>query len=1752
MGRKKNLSNELYLAVYNPYKGISPWSKQISVPHAKQGLQTDIVFEDDFYKQYETTMRSDFSQPPRMDTNDETLKVAAGRPLGSSVAKSKINIVFGDATKHQKERLSSVARCDFVGYPDAQFKEHKDEKINERAQELDPWRSKNELMMSSAHSGTQTREDLPFDTRHFANFTSTNADAYTAPIDVPSLVRFDIMPRGATSIPQGDRHKQTSYNTESTTSFVPHSKESVAAVNGGAMTKFCRDNHKSLLGKSGEQQIFETTSHDAFCPPPENHFSDLSISILKGKQRGRSNIAFGEHLEEPSKNCVGPENKAESVTQRDFDKKQIPVRYGNTKQSSAFLKTGMVGALKPDSRAIVYDSCAKADFSGSAPEKSLPQIPAATSQCTQICDRDMIYRSSIPTGDETKFSKACLSTTTSTSYVPYPDAKMPTFPILGEKVTKSGFSFGDPESDENGTGVSTSAASFVNHGRRFKYVEKSKQGYGLGMLKAANEEYSMCDRGLPACSRCVRRGVDCSYPAEKTSTRLDALTPTSVSQGADNDLSAHLSSLSQRISALETSVSMLIEERRESHKQNADLAPLTASVHHILELRDMMPTFQDWSVVCSYYNNKQYSIMGILRGMELLESFFMQPPYLWLTICAIAAQLSSPKQPESIRYSYYVRAQNSLLTNFRSTEFRMFQSLMIFSAFSLANGNPGVGRPFYSQAITLLLKLRLDYDPDDSPWLSHLNLSHKDKELRRIGFWVAYHSWKFVEIALSDHLPFRIENSRVKFPERLHWDSPLYDDYPERTQFAMICYLCAILDVLGSAARVYYQAPRSVSDMLTDPSLASVQVQLASAKSQIPSYLILDDKSSDPLNNLGQFIADFRKTEMKVTDTMTATLLFHATVCVSNRSLFYLTGYLPSTSKYLSDESVYARITSALDCCLTSARTILLLVSWLYHRSDAGIDGEFGRFRRKFWKEYTFYSMTIFEAVVVLWFASCRTKDFWWKPDDSVETTESVSVLGSRLRMTIHDRQMIRTQITDALNTLKGLEEDLSPKSGELLDSGDGSGFGTSLSNMVSPLIEGITCMLVDIQQAETGEHAQDIGARIIGWKMSALSSADLEPVQSDEARPWVLLGPLGAKFGGCVGWNARCTKRGLSCSYRPTAILPDKQSELQDQVRELTARLAAAENALSASSKNALNSLTVDRNECHPPPEICNLVPWTIEDPDLIPTSLDWFLMESYCTLTEPYDLNMFLHVSVFSRLSAPLRLGICLISAHELTRKSDDNALVMSYYLKAKRAIIRWNVASVDLFKSLILLSRFLLLNGQPSLADRYFFRALRMVSAIGLDVDPDLNPFLSRLPDFEKEERRLCFWVAVPSKSILRIEPRLVKFPKKSLRGQKLPEHATVCYLSAFMEIIYDCVYEHHACPGSVEDIFHSEHRLQLLNRLLALESQLPADFVLSHFKQNLIPFQCAQFCRDQVLDAVMISIHYHATICVINRPMLYLTHFLTLTSISLQNPENLMLVLQSLQSSLASAQVISELASWLLHTHDSVPDTDLNGVSFRKWLWKNHAFSSMMLFEAVIVLWFATCRTLSFWFEDSDENVETGREKILEYRTLRMCLEDRRRIRGQVTDILRTLRDLEEDMSASKRKSSMVEAQESGIESGSFSSMLTPMITCGNAMVEEMVQMEAQLGGDILFSGQSSVLKSDQDEILIGLKVVSISDAEPEEPECPTDEPWVLLGLMGVEVGNLRWNAFYEEEWREFWQRVRKREQGHEDIICDDIL
>ncbi|KAI9356748.1 hypothetical protein DFJ73DRAFT_958196 [Zopfochytrium polystomum] len=457
----------------------------------------------------------------------------AGKPLGISGSSfSRDNhIVFGDVDKKQTERLTSVTGETFRGHETEVVVVN----TATTAKPADPtprdeyrrqWEPPRNLIMASAHAGLATRNDLPLDERHFNNFTTTSQDAYqtlpsqrdndgfaTAAASVASK-------RGGYSIQLGDRDKQRSYESVAATSFVRHARDYYARTGaaGAAAAGKTGGNGRApirveaLLGRSGEPMTFRSTTRGAYggggVVAGEEGDDDDGATTPAGlatyanaNHRGKSSIAFGEHSDGERLGGGGGggggsgargASSLTSVTQRDFGA-------GVAGRGAAFARIrdservgGVRQAVHADAREARW-----AEGGGSADEggggggpvpvqRHDPHGAAGTSAraaaATATLSKASAHASSIPQGDPTKFSfarggggGAGETATTTTTRASYPShvglVPFPTFPVLGAKITQSGFSLAAENwvlpstAPEAQTGMlSTAAAAFVDHG----------------------------------------------------------------------------------------------------------------------------------------------------------------------------------------------------------------------------------------------------------------------------------------------------------------------------------------------------------------------------------------------------------------------------------------------------------------------------------------------------------------------------------------------------------------------------------------------------------------------------------------------------------------------------------------------------------------------------------------------------------------------------------------------------------------------------------------------------------------------------------------------------------------------------------------------------------------------------------------------------------------------------------------------------------------------------------------------------------------------------------------------------------------------------------------------------------------------------------------------------------------------------------------------------------------------------------------
>ncbi|KAI8848487.1 hypothetical protein BC829DRAFT_490069 [Chytridium lagenaria] len=353
--------------------------------------------------QFTSTMKVDYHTHSAHSQHHEDTKTPAGKSLGIS-NNAEIHVVFGDNRAMQNDRFRSVtSECyrDPLKEPQSSLCRHP-RKLHRR---LGKWEGRTELIMAAAHVGVKTREDLPIDDKKFRSFLTTNQEAYH--LHPHQTNDISIRPKGGTSIPQGDREKQL---------WVDEEERRAAGA------------------------------------------------VLEGDQ---SSIAFGESIQVDE----GRKATGLTVTQRDF--KNLPLdiyvearkKAADSKPTSYVgdgLNLGSVGALRP------HKEASKGLRARDETQSELSHLIHQHSLDPRVANRrgpDIMYRSSIVTGDPRRYALGNSTTTTSASFQAYPDAEFPTFPVAGANITRSDFTLGNEEEEMWTPMVSTAKAAFVDYGR---------------------------------------------------------------------------------------------------------------------------------------------------------------------------------------------------------------------------------------------------------------------------------------------------------------------------------------------------------------------------------------------------------------------------------------------------------------------------------------------------------------------------------------------------------------------------------------------------------------------------------------------------------------------------------------------------------------------------------------------------------------------------------------------------------------------------------------------------------------------------------------------------------------------------------------------------------------------------------------------------------------------------------------------------------------------------------------------------------------------------------------------------------------------------------------------------------------------------------------------------------------------------------------------------------------------------------------
>ncbi|KAJ3069580.1 hypothetical protein HDU99_002907 [Rhizoclosmatium hyalinum] len=340
---------------------------------------------------------------------------------------------------------------------------------------------------------------------------------------------------------------------------------------------------------------------------------------------------------------------------------------------------------------------------------------------------------------------------------------------------------------------------------------------------------------------------------------------------------------------------------------------------------DLMPTFQDWMIVFDYWVRK-----GQIRSPEydaenLLYNYNQKSPVLRLILCCMALKITTNDDEQCALY--YNRARKALLRSDLRPSLDLIIAYNCIYDHGRATSQVLISEQFLRRSIEMVIELKLDVDPDDSPWLNHL--TPREKEDRRRIFWSAYDLYAWQLSVSPFPLVMNISGNGVKPPRQVYDPHPVFDEahaYKER---------CEQKVVLGSIKNHYSTPPSSIYHILSSERATSLKLQLHSVQSSFQSGYILhfdNPKLITPQDEI-RLIAQISNVKFHLW-FYAMNMIYHIARSALYRPIMYLSA-LPSCSPiYLSSEN-QSIIIHATNQCLESAwRMSSLWVFFDYMESE--------------------------------------------------------------------------------------------------------------------------------------------------------------------------------------------------------------------------------------------------------------------------------------------------------------------------------------------------------------------------------------------------------------------------------------------------------------------------------------------------------------------------------------------------------------------------------------------------------------------------------------------------------------------------------------------------------------------------------------------------------------------------------------------------------------------------------------------------
>ncbi|ORY39084.1 hypothetical protein BCR33DRAFT_720333 [Rhizoclosmatium globosum] len=510
--------------------------------------------------------------------------------------------------------------------------------------------------------------------------------------------------------------------------------------------------------------------------------------------------------------------------------------------------------------------------------------------------------------------------------------------------------------------------------------------------------------------------------------------------------------------------------------------------HGLLEIedRDLLPTLDDFHLVYKDLTQNGSTWPPKVDSFDaesFLLGFYSVDPAFRLIQCATSAYYSYPVIPETVQLSYYKRAKKAM--NRIVTQKPTLQTVQAYYAiygFLLDKGQPLVALEFLKKAMSAMIELRMDFDPDDSPWLSPLNLTSRQKEERRRTFWVIYRQAVYEKAVSFAEIRVPMDPASMKAPSNVMNLGLVFSKMETKTWDSLI------LHQMGLIKQHYTIPSKSISELLKSDYTRNQYTTLRNLYSSIPSELLLI--SQDPTHVSPVEGADFVAQILKVSDKGIPPLngFMVAAVSILYRPILFCTAYRACNPLVISLELRH-NILEAITKCLQSAHRIVTLFIFLesVYEGRLFIDQVPENMRTLF---FPHFSSALVEAAIVLWFIKCRMDSAWLA--------------------------YVPLPLKDIAPKVLGLERYLNRIKSVARKEGEGA---------MKPLAKTVEAMIFEINGVDRQGYGADSSTEIesieIGMAGIALDE-DIMEANAKQVEPKAFMGLLGLEVGSGIRWKGR------------------------------------------------------------------------------------------------------------------------------------------------------------------------------------------------------------------------------------------------------------------------------------------------------------------------------------------------------------------------------------------------------------------------------------------------------------------------------------------------------------------------------------------------------------------------------------------------------------------------------------------------------